>query len=306
MTQSSLLAVTPITVSGSQRTLGLFCALMTVLVWSGYFLSLRAGALSPLGTLELSLIRFSVPALLLCPLFVRSVPAYRQVPWLYLAGICLGSGWGFFYLSLLAMNASSVLVGSTLIPGAAPAFVTLVAVLLFRQPLPTARRWGLLLILAGVFGFIGSAIWPLQTDQLAGIGLLLSAALIWALFTLSVRQSGLAPLQVAALVVVPNGLAVLLWTLFSRSGPDFSGVTLSMIGVQVLVQGLLVGIFSGLFYSTAIRRLGAESTSAIGSATPVAASVLAWLLLGEGFSLLPTLALLCTATGVLIASRASS
>lgn len=304
MTQSTLLSVTPLSVSSTQRSIGLVCALMTVLVWSGYFLSLRAGVLSPLGSLELSLIRFALPALLLLPLFVGAIPAYRSVHWLYLAGIVLGSGWGFFYLSVMAMKASSVLVGSTLIPGAAPAFVTLLAVALFRQPMPSARRWGLVLILIGVFGFIGSAIWPLRGDQLVGIGLLLCAAFIWAIFTLSVRQSGLAPLQVAALVVVPNGLAVMFWALFSARAPDFSGVSLSMIGLQVVVQGLLVGIFSGLFYSTAIRRLGAEATSAIGSATPVMASLLAWFWLGEAFSLVPMVALICTAAGVLVASRA--
>ncbi|EAR07379.1 DMT family transporter [Reinekea blandensis] len=304
MTQSTLLSVSPISVSSGQRTLGMICALMTVMVWSGYFLSLRAGALSPLGTLELSLIRFSLPALLLSPLFFRSIQAYRQVHPLYLAGIVLGSGWGFFYLSLMAMKASSVLVGSTLIPGAAPAFVTLVAVAVFRQPLPMTRHLGLLLILLGVVGFIGSAIWPFQARQLTGIGLLLCAAFIWALFTLSVRQSELAPLQVAALVVVPNGVAVAGWALFRLSEIDFTGVSLTMIGTQVIVQGILVGIFSGLFYSTAIRRLGAEPTSAIGSATPVVASVLAWLLLGEGVSWVPALALICTATGVLVASRA--
>lgn len=305
MTQAaSLLTVKPILVSSRQRLLGTICALSTVLVWSGYFLSLRAGVLSPLGVLELSLIRYGLPALVLLPIFWRALPDYRAVPWPYLAGVVFGSGWVFFFISMLAMKQTSVLVGSTLIPGTAPAFVTLLAVLLFRQPFPVERRFGLGLILLGVFGFVAQAIFPMDINQLKGILLLLVAAIIWALFTLSVRQSGLAPLPVAALVVVPNGLAVGLWALLTNTPADFSTVSLTMIGVQVLFQGLLVGIFSGLFYSTAIRRLGAEPTSAIGSATPVVASVLAWLILNESISLLPAVALACTAAGVFFASRA--
>lgn len=71
---------------------------------------------------------------------------------------------------------------------------------------------------------------------------------------------------------------------------------------QVAVQGIIVGIFSSVFYGYAILRVGAESTSAVASLTPVTASVLAWLLLDDHLSFIGVIALTLTTASVLLAS----
>jgi drug/metabolite transporter (DMT)-like permease len=224
---------------------------------------------------------------------------------LYLFGILLGSGIGFFMLSAVAMRSTSVLIGSTLIPGTAPVFVSIIALLVFKQHITQTKKLGLSLILIGVIAFIASALTTASNELLFGQLLLILCAFIWALFTISVRQSGLKPLQVSALVVVPNGLIALVWLAATQPTLGFESISWFALSFQIIVQGILVGIFSGLFYATAITKLGAEKTSAIGAATPVVATLLAIVFLKEALEFIPLLGLSLTAVGVVLASRQS-
>jgi len=113
----TLLTVENINSTSKQQTIGLIFALITVLIWSSYALSLRIGALTPLTLVELTFFRYAVPGLILLPVFIKSINEYKKVPSLYLIGIILGSGLPFFLLSGYAMELTQVAYGSTLIPG---------------------------------------------------------------------------------------------------------------------------------------------------------------------------------------------
>lgn len=300
----ALTAVTPLLTTPTQRLLGYLAALATVLVWSSYFLSLRLGALSPLGRLDLTLFRYLVPGLLLLPLFIARWSTIRRVPPLWLAGMVLGAGVGFFLLGAIGMGWAPVAQGSTLIPGTSPLFVTALAVLVFAQPLSRGRSLGLVGVLAGIVCLL-SVSWRDGTGEssmLMGQLLFLASSLLWAVFTLSVRQSGLSPLEAAAVVTVPNGLLVLLYALLSPSPLMLSSVPTMEWLTQLLVQGIVVGIGSSALYGFAIRQLGAEVTAAIGSLTPVCATGLALLLLGEAIAWPTALGLGLVTLGVVCAS----
>ena len=58
---TNLLVVEKITTTPQQQIVGVFAALVTVMIWSSYFLSLRIGALTPLTLVELSFFRYAVP-----------------------------------------------------------------------------------------------------------------------------------------------------------------------------------------------------------------------------------------------------
>ena len=295
--------VQPIQASNREQLRGLLAAFGTVAIWSSYFLSLKLGALSPLSTFDLSLLRFGIPALLLIRIFWKALPSYKQTPWVYRLGIILGGGLPFFVVSASAMKASGVLFGSTLIPGVAPLFVTLLAVTLFKQPLPKKRLAGLAAILVGTMALLAGAWFQGSVSIFIGASLFVVCAFSWALFTLSVRQSQLKPLQVSALAAVPNGMLMLaLFAVYSPKSMLFQIPTSELIA-QAFTQGILVGICSGLLYSLAISKLGAEKTSAIGSLTPLVSTLLAVIILNETLDIIPVLGLCLVATGVLLTSR---
>lgn len=294
--------VVPIDNHAGQRRLGYLAAFATVLIWSSYFMSLRLGALSPLSTLDLTLFRFAVPGLLLAPWFWRRRAQLLAVPRLWQLGMLVGGGVPFFLLGAYAMHWAPVAHGSTLIPGVAPLFVTLLAVGLFAQPLTRNKRIGLGSIALGVAALLLTS-WQQANAELAqGQGLFLIASLLWAVFTLSVRQSGLAPLDVAAWVTVPSSAVLLVW-----AGVEWPSLFVFQVSwqqwlPQLLVQGLAVGLGAGFLYGYAIRQLGAEITSAIGSLTPVLATVVAAVFLHETVEFSTLVGLFLVALGVLFAS----
>ena len=298
----SLTAVTPILSSQTQRYLGYLAAATTVLIWSCYFLSLRQGALSPLGTFDLTLFRFGVPGLILLPLFIKRWHIVRRVNPVWLLGIAVGAGLPFFLLSAVGMRWAPVAHGSTLIPGTAPVFVTAMAVLVFAQPLSGWRRFGLAAVVAGVVCLLWTGFTGASTGLGQGQGLFLVCSFLWAVFTLSVRQSGLSPLEAASVVTVPSTALLTLYAVVVQPALTLAAVPTGEWVVQMLVQGLAVGLGAGFLYGFAIRQLGAEITSAIGSLTPVCATVLAWVFLRESIEFSTGLGLSLVTLGVVCAS----
>lgn len=297
----SLTQVSPLVVDRTQRLSGYLAASGVVLIWSAYFLSLRQGALSPLGLVDLTLFRYALPGLILLPLALRRRGVILGVHPLWLLGMAVGAGLPFFLLGAIGMGWAPVAQGSALIPGTAPLFVTALAVLVFGQPLERRRGCGLGAVLVGV----GVLLWVgLEQGAAFGAGqaLFLACSLLWAIFTLCVRQSGLGPLEVAAVVTVPNGLLIGLYALFTQGEAGLGAVPVSEWLGQLLVQGIAVGLGSGVLYGYAIRRLGAEITAALGSLTPVCATLLALVLLGEGIDATSAAGLALVTLGVAFAS----
>jgi drug/metabolite transporter (DMT)-like permease len=284
------------------RLAGYAAALATVLIWSCYFLSLRFGALSALGTFELTVFRFAVPGLLLTPFLISHHRRILAVHPLWLTGILIGAGLPFFLLSAYAMGLAPVVQGSTLIPGTAPLFVTLLAVVIFRQPLSTHRMMGLASVILGILLMLTATGLVANETVFRGQLMFLTCSLCWALFTLSVRQSGLTPLETTAVLTVPSGALLLLYGAVTGTAIDLTTVSTGEWLLQLVVQGLFVGLGAGFLYGFAIRALGAEITSAVGSLTPVSATLLAAVFLQESVELMTLLGLSLVTLGVIAAS----
>lgn len=297
---ASVLQVKELEVTTQQKALGLAAALMMVLVWSSYFMSLRIGAASPLTTYEIALFRFAIPGLLLAPLFFKHLAQIRQVPKLYLAGMLVGGGLPFFWLGAMGMQSGQVAEGSTLIPGVAPLFVTGLAVVIYRQPLSKWRLLGLLLIATGVAAFLMDSL--LGDASLQAQGIFLVASFFWALFAISVRQCGLSPLVAASVVTLPTGLALVAAGLIMQPELGWQQLSSNELLAQMFTQGFGAGLASSFLFAFAISRMGAEVTSAIGSMTPVAASAIALYWLGEVLSENVLLGITLISVGVVLAS----
>lgn len=296
----SVLHVQHMIVNPKVKLLGIGAALLTVLIWSSYFLSLRFGAHSALTTYEIALFRFAIPGLILAPLFFRNLNKIAQVPKLYLVGLLVGGGLPFFLLGAWGMQTGQVAEGSTLIPGVAPLFVTGLAVLVFKQPLSKWRLLGLLLIASGVFAFVANSV--LGDGNLKAQMVFLLASLFWALFAISLRQCGLKPLIAASVVTLPTALVLICYGLAMQPALGWSDVSTTELVAQMLTQGIAAGLASSFLFAFAISKLGAEMTSAIGSLTPVAASAIALVWLGELLSSSVLLGITLISFGVLFAS----
>ncbi|MEH6453169.1 MAG: DMT family transporter, partial [Psychromonas sp.] len=300
---ADLKKVTALSSNSLQQQLGIIAALLTVFIWSTYFLSLRSSALSPLSITELALFRFAIPGILLLPLFIKRWEKIRKVPLPYLLAMMTCAGLPFFLLSGSAMGIASVAYGSTLLPGVAPLFVTLIAVVIFKQPFEIFKKIGLTVIILGVLFLLASNWQSFDIEQSKGQIMLLAASLLWAIFTVAVRLSGLKPLEAAAVVALPSAVAIVVYICLTGSADlGYSQISIKELLLHMLVQGIGVGLLASYFYGYAISKLGAELTSAIGSLTPVLASLWALFLFSEQLNGTTITGMIFTVLGVIIAS----
>ncbi|WP_372737799.1 DMT family transporter [Neptunomonas sp.] len=285
---------------------GVIAALVTILIWASWLISMKIGVGSQLSTIDLAVLRYGFTGLVLFPVFIKALPRIRKTPKRYLSGIVFGAGLPFFYLSSLGMHYAPVADAGLLITGTFPLFVSFAAVAFYREKLTQQRAWGLVLILVGVVAIL--YLTALNTGLNAGVDhwkgdiIFLCASASWALFTVSLKLSGLRPWDAAAWLCVSSagillaGLLSGIWEITIMTAPFEQTL------YQIFVQVLCVGLITGFSYGFAVRQLGAEKTSAIGALTPVLAVLAGLYLLGEPVQLAAWLGLGFITGGVLLAS----
>ncbi|MCA3160376.1 MAG: DMT family transporter [Burkholderiales bacterium] len=281
--------------------LGLFAAFLTVMITAGWQVTTRYGVTTSLDPIDLALLRYGLPGLLLLPLIVRVGPLPKAVNRRLIAIIVLGSGLPFGLLAIVAASHAPVSHMGILLPGGIVLFVALFTTLVLKQSLSPPLKVGIFLIGIG----IGILTWGAMTSPTArtllGDGMFLLAALFWAGYTLALKKTGLTPAQatgVAAfwslLLVVPVWLVMQDGQLWRASIADLS--------VQVLSQSLLAGVVAVWSYSVAVRELGAMRTAAIGALIPVFSGIGGHLFLQEPMTSFQIMSALFVVCGVVIAS----
>nr|WP_067285704.1 DMT family transporter [Marinobacterium profundum] len=262
---------------------GLAAMAVTLLIWVGFLLSLRAESQSQLTTTDLALLRFGLPALCFVPWLLKRDSGIRQIRRRHGLMLLLG-GLPFFYLMSYGSALAPAAHAGALVPGTAPLFVTAIAVLVFAEPLPRRRLLGLIVILAGVLLLLGTSLFDMHTGYWRGHLAFLAASLLWAFYTLGLRVLGIGALQATALLCSLSSLGLLVLMGFGLVESKLLSVGWAELWPYLLTQGLGAGIVGGFSYGVAIRQLGAEKTAALGSFTPALAALAAIPVLGEALA----------------------
>jgi len=281
--------------------LGVVSLIVTLIIWSSYFVALRSGAQSQLTHFDMAVLRFILPALVLLPVLYRARSRILATKKRYLFGIVSGAGLPFYLLSVIASSKVQAVIGSLLIPGVTPIFVTMIAVIFYRESLSIKRFIGLLAVVVGV-SLLVSAELGSENPQIIGPLLYLLAAVLWAVYTISIRVSALSSLEVAAILNVSAALMIAISLPFGAFNSNLTQVSLQEIFPQLLIMGVFCGLISVVTYSNAIKSLGAELSACWGALTPVLVAVLAYFLLSEQLSTSSLLAMLIICSGVICAN----
>jgi drug/metabolite transporter (DMT)-like permease len=290
--------------------LGVAALLATVCLWSAFALSDRALASSSLRPADAALIRFGLPALALAPALWRRRGQFTGAAglrWAPALKVVLGGGVPFYLAATYGGALTSAAFVGALVPGLVPLFIAALAVRAGRVP-RGLQGAGLGLIGLGALALVGPDLSGMGGHSLAGVGLLLLASGLWAVYTVGLREISLDAVASMGLLCVPTFaviallalLGVLPSTLLAHAG---SGAGPRDVLVFLLVQGVGTGICSGLFYATAIRRLGPERCTTVGSLSPVLTAAAAVPLLGERLTVTVLTGTALVAAGVMLANR---
>jgi drug/metabolite transporter (DMT)-like permease len=291
----------PATSADRKRWLGVAAALATISIWAGWIAFTRKGVTTTLAPVDVALLRYTVPSLVLLPVLWRIRPPLAQAGARRSLLMIFGSGSPFFLICSTGMALAPAADIGALLLGTMPLFVALFGWLVLRERIGGPRLLGFALILAGAaattIGGLGHA------EAWRGYPLLLAAASMWACYTLAFRKAGINAWQAAA-IVNAGSVVLLLPVLF------FSGTTrlLEAPVTDLLLQGFVQGVMSGLLamtcYGAAVRRLGASDAAAFAALAPGLAALLGIPLLGEIPSGLSMAAILIVGLGVALASGA--
>ncbi|MGR5133730.1 DMT family transporter [Vibrio alfacsensis] len=289
--------------------LGYAAILITLLLWSVFFLSLKGGAISELQPADIALARFLLPALVMLPFVFKHQGKIRSVPNKYLFGIVVGCGLPYLLVASTAMQYVPVSHGSALIPGTLPLFVSAIAVMCYQQPLSRHRVIGLCSVLLGIVTFLISNVDSQYNEaQLQGHLLLLLGCFMWAAFTISARVANLNAYVTAGFTAIISLAMLIVAVGFGWLESYLAKVPISQWPWQevinhVILQGLGAGIIASFTFLYAVRTIGAEASAALGSLTPVVATLLAIPIFHEHPDIITWCALILVTCGSIVASN---
>lgn len=287
------------TSESSRTALGAASALSVVLIWASWLVSTRHSVGSALTPLDLSLMRYGLPAIVLAPVWLRTGLWPRGVPKLPLVLMILGSGAMFFQIVAFGMRHTPASAAGVLLPGAMPFFTALIGLLVLGERPDRGRKLGMAAI------FFGGII--LLSGSIGGEGLswisytvLPLGATCWAIYTHAFKHSGLNAFEGAALICVWSTIFNLVLLPFVGSG--LFDAPAQEVGLQLLTQGVLSGLVSTICYGWAVRVLGGTQAAAYTAITPVAAAFAGGWLLGEPLGAVVITAAIVTGVGVLLST----
>jgi drug/metabolite transporter (DMT)-like permease len=282
----------------SGRTIGIAAALGAVAIWASWIVATRHAVGHALEPAAVGLLRFAVPAMVFAPVWWRMGLKPKGLSWPMLAAL-LGFGAPFFLAAGCAMQFAPAPDVAPLLSGTMPLFVALFAMRLGEE-FGFVRKLGLALIVVGIVTLVGFSAFA-GGGAWRGHLLLISAAAMWAVYTLVFKRSGLSAIEAAAFVAVWSTIMLLPLGAPALVQVVVAGHALDVI-VQAGVQGVLSGVLAIVLYGVAITRLGATRGAALTALVPVVAAVLSVPLLGEWPLPATGIAIAATTLGVMLAA----
>lgn len=249
-----------------------------VLIWAGWIVATR-DAVRSATPLDLSLIRYVLPAIILAPVWLKKGVIPRgENPWL-IAIMALGWGGAFVLLTAKGLSTVPAALFGPMVPATLPLFVGLWDRAVEGVRIRPQRGIGLVCILGSITLAVGPSLAGGDLGILHGAPYLLTAAAGWSAFTIAYRRTTLSGLEATAYVCLWS--APFLLVAAAVEGVTLHELSLGALGWLAFTQALASGILSVVCFAYAVRNLGAARTSAFTSLVPVGAALLAWIFLGE-------------------------
>lgn len=260
---------------------GTLWGLFAILIWSGWMVVTRLDILSSgLNLYDITAIRFATAALVLAPVALRHGILARSVGLPGTLLLAAGSGAPYALIAGLGLTFAPASHAGPLMPGVMPLFAAALSVLFLGEHIARSRVLGLCLIPFGVALVAGLTLVEATGTVWVGDLLFITAAFFWASYTVTLRRSGLAALQGAALVATWSALLYL--PVYLLLLPKQIGTAAwPAIAQQVVVQGILTSVVSLIAFNRAVAILGASRTAVLASLVPALAALLAVPVLGE-------------------------
>ena len=282
-------------------------ALATLAAWTAWIVATRAavGASGYFSPALLILIRFGFSAVMLAPVLWRMGILPRGLGWPRRLGLLM-SGSPYVLLVGVGMKYAPVADVGPLLPGTMPLFVAVLSALVYGERFSLSRRIGMALVALGIVLILIGGQRADSAHLALGHALILAGALAWAIYTISLRNSGLTGIEATAYIAFWSLVMALPFALpgLPADLARASQAPVSQWIMQICIQGLFAGFLALLTYTLAVRCLGPSRSAALTGLTPVTAMLAGWVFLNEAPAAVQIIAGLIIVVGVLLSTGA--
>ena len=237
----------------------------------------RHGVTTTLGPLDLAILRYGVPALVLLPLLWRIGLRPAGLPTSRLVWMVLGGGLPFGLLVMAGAQWAPAAHIGVFMAGSVPLFTAAGSRMTAGTALARGQWLGLALVATGLL-VLGVSSTASAGASWRGDALLVLAGALWAAYTLAFRGSGLSPWQGAAVVSAWSSL-LLVPLVVVLGAPRLLQAPWTDVALQAAGQGVAAGLLGLVAYLAAVTRLGAARAALSAALVPPLTSLgAAWLL----------------------------
>jgi drug/metabolite transporter (DMT)-like permease len=148
--------------------------------------------------------------------------------------------------------------GTVILPATFTVAGILLSTWLFGERLTAPRAIGTAIVIAGLVTIAGAGLLHLEARTIVGDAMFASAALMWAAATMLVKRWTISPMQTSASVAVVSATLVVPAYLLVGTPQHLVTTPLPTVLFQVLVNGVLAGVFAVLAFTRSVELLGPQ------------------------------------------------
>lgn len=295
------------------QNIGILMALTGIVLFSGKAVLIKLAYAYDISTVELMTLRmgFALPFYLVIGYFswIKGTDciAVGKSQYLGIAAVGIGGYYCASYLDLQSLRYISVNL-ERMVLFTYPAFTLLLTALLYRKPLIRKELSALAVAYLGIAVImLHDSLTTVDIDSLIIGGLyVLAAAFFFAIFLMGsqyyTRQIGSAAFTTIAMIAA----SIVMLTNFLLTHQFVDLIFPSRIYLIAITMAVVSTVIPSYLMSSAIRRIGANTSSILGAAGPMTTAMLAVIVLDEVFTLYHTLGMVLVIAGITMVSRVSS
>ncbi|MBE9604955.1 DMT family transporter [Acetobacteraceae bacterium H6797] len=276
---------------------------LAVIMFSSNFVATRHGLAHGLGLPELALIRYGVSGLIALPLLLRL--GLGGLSWKQVALLVALGGIPYFLFTAIGLLFAPASHAAVLNPGGVVTAAPLLGWLLLRERPSRNVLLCLPILLAGLLLVGGAGLMKGAPGAWIGDLILYASGVQWACYGIALRAWNVPGLRGAAIITAGSlpwlPIQVLALGPAESISPILANPEAALI--QVVFQGLVVGVGGTALYSVALSRLGPARAAMFPPLVPALGTLWAALLLGEVVTLPQVIGAALVILGMVIGTR---
>jgi drug/metabolite transporter (DMT)-like permease len=288
------------------RFLAMLLLSLVAIIWGGSFIAARI-ALRELSPVTLATTRFLLAGAIFVPVLIampRFRAPWRSIPKLAGFGLLAVTFYFIFQYNGVARTSASL---SAIVITISPLVVVLMSALFLHERLNRSQTVGIVLATAGALHLVArGSVEVGGSDYWLGILFLVLNVLAWGLYNILGKRAleSQHPMTLTAYMTILGALCLLP---FAAAEGGMAALATASSGAWLAIAYLVVfcSVIAYVAYNYALRILPASQAGVFQFLNPVAASLLAQLLLDEPLTLVAAIGGVMAIAGVYLANRSS-